>query len=347
MSDRALGWCAGTPRRGPWRRWAAAAEILQCQTPGRRPQQHRDPRPAALSGARRWCGKPPSSVGLVSWIEDDRPGNHDALSRTGNPGEVRHPAPCGMWWSSRANSMGNRPPCPATCPTLPRELPFWIGSDLAVRRPTSSRPCWRSPTPHERLQPGIRTRWTTPASQLARSHRAAETRSSALQAPGDGRGALDDPALHVAPVLTTAGGGPGAAACGRRSGSSGDARLQRAPPAWPRPTTAGPDDQLLERLLGRATCDLGLLRRAGHRRPEALPPGEEHLLRRSRARWSGLDQLPAGSQACWMWAAGSAAAPGSWPATTASRCWASGISPGQIERARALTPAGLAPAALR
>ena len=101
------------------------AEILQCQT------QSDDRSNIVTLGQQRFrvlevVREAPFKVGLVSWIEDDHPENHDRLSDLSSNVEQALKDVVEL----TGKLMGKPTSLPTDLPDLPRELSFWIGSHL-------------------------------------------------------------------------------------------------------------------------------------------------------------------------------------------------------------------------
>ena len=100
-------------------------EILQCQT------QADDRSNIVTLGQQRFrvlevVREAPFKVGLVSWIEDENPGDHDSLSDLSSQVERALRDVVDL----TGKLMGKPTSLPTDLPDLPRELSFWIGSHL-------------------------------------------------------------------------------------------------------------------------------------------------------------------------------------------------------------------------
>lgn len=101
------------------------AEILQCQT------QKDDRSYIVTMGQQRFrllevVREAPFKVGLVSWIEDEQPEDHDQLSQLSS--QVSQALTDVIELTGKL--MGKPTTLPSDLPDLPRELSYWIGSHL-------------------------------------------------------------------------------------------------------------------------------------------------------------------------------------------------------------------------
>jgi len=113
------------PQEGRMAEVGCCAEILQCQT------QADDRSNIVTLGQQRFrvlevVREAPFKVGLVSWIEDEQPQNHAALSNLSS--EVSRALKDVVELTGKL--MGKATTLPNDVPDLPRELSFWIGSHL-------------------------------------------------------------------------------------------------------------------------------------------------------------------------------------------------------------------------
>ena len=121
-SDRRFGVVRWDPQEGAMAEVGCCAEILQHQT------QPDDRSNIVTLGQQRFrllevVREAPFKVGLVSWIEDDQPDNHDALSQLAT--EVTSALRDVVELTGKL--MGKPTSLPNDLPDLPRELSFWIG----------------------------------------------------------------------------------------------------------------------------------------------------------------------------------------------------------------------------
>ena len=124
-SDRRFGVVRWDPQEGRMAEVGCCAEILQCQT------QADDRSNIVTLGQQRFLvlevvREAPFKVGLVSWIEDEQPQNHAALSNLSS--EVSRALKDVVELTGKL--MGKATTLPNDVPDLPRELSFWIGSHL-------------------------------------------------------------------------------------------------------------------------------------------------------------------------------------------------------------------------
>ncbi|NDG74753.1 MAG: ATP-dependent protease [Synechococcaceae bacterium WB8_1B_136] len=124
-SDRRFGVVRWDPQEGRMAEVGCCAEILQCQT------QADDRSNIVTLGQQRFrvlevVREAPFKVGLVSWIEDEQPQNHAALSNLSS--EVSRALKDVVELTGKL--MGKATTLPNDVPDLPRELSFWIGSHL-------------------------------------------------------------------------------------------------------------------------------------------------------------------------------------------------------------------------
>ena len=124
-SDRRFGVVRWDPQEGKMAEVGCCAEILQCQT------QPDDRSNIVTLGQQRFrvlevVREAPFKVGLVSWIEDEQPQDHEALSHlSGDVTRALHDVV-----ELTGKLMGKPTTLPTDLPDLPRELSFWIGSHL-------------------------------------------------------------------------------------------------------------------------------------------------------------------------------------------------------------------------
>jgi ATP-dependent Lon protease len=154
-TDRRFGVVRWDPQEGRMADVGCCAEILQCQT------QSDDRSNIVTLGQQRFrvlevVREAPFKVGLVSWIEDEHPENHDRLSDLSSNVEQALKDVVEL----TGKLMGKPTSLPTDLPDLPRELSFWIGSHLGW--PISSRPCWKSPTPKSACSRSLNC-WMKPA----------------------------------------------------------------------------------------------------------------------------------------------------------------------------------------
>jgi ATP-dependent Lon protease len=124
-TDRRFGVVRWDPQAGRMADVGCCAEILQCQT------QPDDRSNIVTLGQQRFrvlevVREAPFKVGLVSWIEDENPSDHDSLSDLSTQVEraLRDVV------ELTGKLMGKPTSLPTDLPDLPRELSFWIGSHL-------------------------------------------------------------------------------------------------------------------------------------------------------------------------------------------------------------------------
>lgn len=124
-SDRRFGVVRWDPQAGRMADVGCCAEILQCQT------QADDRSNIVTLGQQRFrvlevVREAPFKVGLVSWIEDENPGDHNSLSDLSSQVERALRDVVDL----TGKLMGKPTSLPTDLPDLPRELSFWIGSHL-------------------------------------------------------------------------------------------------------------------------------------------------------------------------------------------------------------------------
>ena len=146
-SDRRFGVVRWDPQEGAMAEVGCCAEILQHQT------QPDDRSNIVTLGQQRFrllevVREAPFKVGLVSWIEDDQPDNHDALSQLAT--EVTSALRDVVELTGKL--MGKPTSLPNDLPDLPRELSFWIGSHLGGPVADQQQALLEITDTHERLQ---------------------------------------------------------------------------------------------------------------------------------------------------------------------------------------------------
>ena len=124
-TDRRFGVVRWDPQEGTMASVGCCAEILQCQT------QKDDRSYIVTMGQQRFrllevVREAPFKVGLVSWIEDEQPDDHDQLSQLS--GQVSQALTDVIELTGKL--MGKPTTLPNDLPDLPRELSYWIGSHL-------------------------------------------------------------------------------------------------------------------------------------------------------------------------------------------------------------------------
>lgn len=124
-SDRRFGVVRWDPQEGRMADVGCCAEILQCQT------QADDRSNIVTLGQQRFrvlevVREAPFKVGLVSWIEDENPDDHNSLSDLSTQVERALRDVVDL----TGKLMGKPTSLPTDLPDLPRELSFWIGSHL-------------------------------------------------------------------------------------------------------------------------------------------------------------------------------------------------------------------------
>jgi len=124
-TDRRFGVVRWDPQAGTMASVGCCAEILQCQT------QKDDRSYIVTMGQQRFrllevVREAPLKVGLVSWIEDEQPDDHDQLSQLST--EVSQALTDVIELTGKL--MGKPTSVPNDLPDLPRELSYWIGSHL-------------------------------------------------------------------------------------------------------------------------------------------------------------------------------------------------------------------------
>jgi ATP-dependent Lon protease len=124
-TDRRFGVVRWDPQSGSMASVGCCAEILQCQT------QKDDRSYIVTMGQQRFrllevVREAPFKVGLVSWIEDEQPSDHDQLSQLSS--EVSQALNDVIELTGKLT--GKPTSLPSDLPDLPRELSYWIGSHL-------------------------------------------------------------------------------------------------------------------------------------------------------------------------------------------------------------------------
>ena len=124
-SDRRFGVVRWNHQAGRMADVGCCAVILQCQT------QADDRSNIVTLGQQRFrvlevVREAPFKVGLVSWIEDENPGDHNSLSDLSSQVERALRDVVDL----TGKLMGKPTSLPTDLPDLPRELSFWIGSHL-------------------------------------------------------------------------------------------------------------------------------------------------------------------------------------------------------------------------
>ena len=124
-TDRRFGVVRWDPQSGSMASVGCCAEILQCQT------QKDDRSYIVTMGQQRFrllevVREAPFKVGLVSWIEDEKPSDHDQLSQLSS--EVSQALNDVIELTGKLT--GKPTSLPSDLPDLPRELSYWIGSHL-------------------------------------------------------------------------------------------------------------------------------------------------------------------------------------------------------------------------
>ncbi len=124
-TDRRFGVVRWDPQAGRMADVGCCAEILQCQT---QPDERSN---IVTLGQQRFrvlevVREAPFKVGLVSWIEDENPSDHDSLSDLSTQVEraLRDVV------ELTGKLIGKPTTLPSDLPDLPRELSFWIGAHL-------------------------------------------------------------------------------------------------------------------------------------------------------------------------------------------------------------------------
>ena len=123
--DRRFGVVRWDPQNNRMADVGCCAEILQCQT-------HDDDRSNIVTlGQQRFrvlevVREAPFKVGLVSWIEDEKPSSSEALSDLSSTVTIALKDVIEL----TGKLMGKPTSVPSDLPDLPRELSFWIGSHL-------------------------------------------------------------------------------------------------------------------------------------------------------------------------------------------------------------------------
>ncbi|MEY3929850.1 MAG: hypothetical protein RLZZ516_1560 [Cyanobacteriota bacterium] len=146
-SDRRFGVVRWDPQEGKMAEVGCCAEILQCQT------QPDDRSYIVTLGQQRFrllevVREAPFKVGLVSWIEDDQPSNHDELSNLSSAVTTALHDVVEL----TGKLMGKPTSLPADLPDLPRELSFWIGSHLGGPVADQQQALLEITDTHERLK---------------------------------------------------------------------------------------------------------------------------------------------------------------------------------------------------
>jgi len=146
-SDRRFGVVRWDPQEGTMASVGCCAEILQCQT------QDDDRSYIVTMGQQRFrllevVREAPFKVGLVSWIEDEQPEDHNGLQDLS--GEVSSALKDVVELTGKL--MGKPTSLPSDLPDLPRELSYWIGAHLDTRAAGEQQALLELTDTRERLQ---------------------------------------------------------------------------------------------------------------------------------------------------------------------------------------------------
>ena len=146
-TDRRFGVVRWDPQEGRMADVGCCAEILQCQT------QSDDRSNIVTLGQQRFrvlevVREAPFKVGLVSWIEDDDPQSQDQLSSLST--EVEKALRDVVELTGKL--MGKPTSLPTDLHDLPRELSFWIGSNLGGPVADQQQTLLEITDTHERLR---------------------------------------------------------------------------------------------------------------------------------------------------------------------------------------------------